>query len=85
MSWQDAQNYVSWLNRMAGTKLARHEMVQQADAVRLFGFDDPRREQQFLGNWPADLVRQRPGAVNPTVSRRKKTEAGILAADPHIE
>ena len=51
----------------------------------LFCLDNSRREQQFLGDWPANLVRQCPGAVDPTVGRRQKAEAGILAADAHIE
>src|SRR5262245_1717403 len=51
----------------------------------LLGFDDPGREQKFLGLWPADLTTERPCRVDPAVGCSEETESGAFAPDPYVE
>jgi hypothetical protein len=64
---------------------ARHEMIEQADAMRFLGLDDPAGEEQLLGHGPADLVGERPGAVDAAIGGGQEAEAGVLAPDAHVE
>src|SRR5262249_37211124 len=69
-----------------GPKLAfRHQMIEQADAIGLFGLDNARGEQQLLGLRPADLAAERPGGVNPAVGRSQETKTRALAPDPDVQ
>ncbi len=47
--------------------------------------DDPGGEQQLLGDGPADLVGQGPGAVDATVGGGQEAEARVLAPDAHVQ
>jgi hypothetical protein len=49
-------------------------MVEEPDAVRFLRLDDAGGEEQLLGDRPADLVGQRPRAVDPAVGRSEETE-----------
>jgi hypothetical protein len=61
------------------------QMVQQADAVRFLGFDNACGEQQFLRHRPANLIGQRPRAVDPPIRRCEEAELATLATDAHVE
>src|SRR5207302_2086285 len=39
----------------------------------------------LLGDRPANLVGERPGAVYPSITRREKAKAAALATDPHVQ
>src|SRR5579885_688952 len=73
------------LHRLGAQLGPRHQVVEQADAVGLLRLDDAGGKQQLLGDRPADLVGQGPGAVDPAVGGGEKAEARVLAADAHVE
>src|SRR5262245_58587971 len=60
-------------------------MIEQADAIGLFGLNDARSEQQLLGLRPADLAAERPSCVDPPVRCCEEAKAGTLTPDPYVE